>query len=391
MIIPALNEELDSAGSFDEFLNTMSAKYGLNIKEETVSGTRMALLTRPPNPDSSCVIQDECSITTVTEDGEIVLKGMDRIYNYGTRYCNIGFDSDQEIGTERPVCIEEWLPGMQVAVSRYKLTYLLSTEEDFQARTPLPNNKNVQATRFVLDELGKLWPGKGIDLLFSNEWHEPFTWVFQIVPEKYGNNRLVLLSVTNMENYAELSRSQVDNLATYFNLKRPRKFNVYQESQIDDAIEVLLKQNPTINGVILTDVEKNRSKIPLKANSKLGLYANGSKKEILAIAECVMRDIELTDFPGAEIVDVLTSNGARLANEAEVLYKLNGYRRTRKRFAERVKHHPMAKVLYALRENKIEAVGELSKVLTPLEFVKMVGSVAGDQLFDAIHNYREKT
>lgn len=391
MIVPVIIDEINAADSFDEFLNTMSIRYAMRIRETTVEGTKVSMLTRPTKPNNSCVLHDECSLVVVTEDHELIVKAIERIYEYGHKYCPLKITEGKSTGADPPIYVEEKLPGIMVTLSKYNLTYLISTKEHVHGYSSMPGKSEQNVSEFFVSTMNELQPNKGLDALFANAWFSPFTWTFQIVPLKYDKFDLVLLGATNMDSGEELSRNQVDNLAMYFKLKRPEKVIIYKEAQIQDAIDTLLRINSSIDGVILATDQQQRAQIPIQENSRIGLYQNGSRKEILSLAGCVMRNMDLSYFKESKLVDIFETNMYRLQNEGKILYSLNKHRRTRKKFALAVDHHPMAKVLYAIRDSKIESVTELFKALSSIEFIKMVGMVDGERLHKVITEYKEKS
>lgn len=384
MLTPVVVDELDASESLNTYKRLMTYQYDITVKEGKIGDNRALLLTRPKTPDSACAVHDECSIVVVDEKHNLVAKSIDRLYPYGHKYCTLKFH-DAPPGAEEPVYVEEKLSGIHVTFTKVANTHLISTEKDLHAQDILPGTGKTVADFFVR-EMNKLHPISALDTLFNEAWFNIYCWIFQIVPVKHNLYELVLLSAIDIDSYKELPKNQVDNIASYFQFKRPEKVTIYAENQIDTAKDVLLKRNPTLKGVILRNNDNCRAKIIFNAKEFLSTYKKGTKKELLYLASCALHNININN----PLSYVLSKNLTRLKREVGDLIEINKGCRTRKRFAERVSHHPLAKVLFALSDNKIEIVEELYKILTPYELIRTVIKVDGEVFIKAIDDYRNE-
>lgn len=388
-MIPIIADEVAAATNYEEFKTSIVEQYGVVLKEGLIGTRRAVLITRPPEPDDSCAMHDECTIMIVTEDLEIVAKSIDRIYDYKHPECPLKItDRPNDKMSMSPTFVEEKLPGIHVILAKHKSTYVLSTENILHAAEQVPGtSKSVNS--FVVNYINKMQPTRGLDGLFAQEWFSRFCWVFQISPTCFPTYKLVLLSIVNMETGDELSPSQVDNLAEYFRFGRPRKIEVYNEKQMDVAIEELLRTNKNLTHVILSNNRTERAQLKITAEDKLSTFQPGSRRSILTLTEAAMRGVELQEVANSGLVEVLKENRERLIEEVNELYNKNKHRRTRKEFAEHIKKSPFAKVLFGLRSNKIRTVEEFYKIIRPIEFIKTTVKLDYDRLSEAVTKYKE--
>jgi len=375
-----INDKLSEAYDIDDFLHTIKTMYGIKVTEDIVAGTRIAMLTRPNHPDSTSVFQDECSLLIVDEDLNIVAKTIDRIYPYGHSY--------SEISTAEknfPLIAEEWLPGIQVVVSKFKGVHLISTKDDIQGlNTVFPSGKSV--AEIVVEKIRALRGAVDVDDLFNfGDSGEYMSWTFQLVPDN-GDYELVLLSVFDLDTVEELDKIQLSELSANFGMTVPSERTVFRYEDMKKVMLSLYNINKDIKGVILRNSLGERTKVLLHKHRQ---RTRGVKGKILTLAEYVLNNNTIEDNNSKQIVELMQSNLKLMRDEVRAVYELYKTVRTKKKFVERVAHYPMCRVLYALKDGRINEIEELHKVVSPSYFVKLLNKVDKDKFSTELQNYKE--
>lgn len=379
-------DELESADSLGDFLMDMAKTYGIAVTYGMVKDTKVILLTMPECRDEYCAIHDECDLMLISEQRELIAKSLPRIYKYNTELYTDLFQNVTSSISKRPIFVEEKIPGIQVCVSKYNSELIVTTKNSIHATELFPGEKINTIETIVKEELKK---SAYFINLFSDAWFPHNSLIFQLTHPSNTSYKLYLLGAVNMNDGKEIARDDVTTIAKYFNLHRPKKVVIYEETQIADAIYTLLDNDSTINAVILSDPLNNRICLPISTEMRIGLWGNKYRKHILDIANDIMLGATPLACKTSELIYKLKSSRNKLKNDVSILFNTHKKQRTRKKYAACVKSHPLAKVLFALRDNKITSIDEFYKVITPLEFINAIGANDTKELRHIINNYKE--
>jgi len=373
-LVTSITDIIEEAKTFRDFVTIAQIDYDLQISENLVSGKRCALICCPDNEEHTSIIQDECSLVIVSEHLDIIGASFEKVYPQD--------DIDYGLHTGRfPLIAEEWLPGIQVVVSKFNHTYLLSTKNDIHGSTKVGG---VRASTAVLNYINRMPEILNLDRLF--DFPNAVSWIFQVVPVPKGGTAIVLLSVMDLCTMQEFSKEQTDALAMKFGLTTPSCVDINSEKGIPAAIATLHKGFNGIRGVILRDSFNTRISVPIDAK----VQVKGRKGVLFELADNVLHGVENSSTDTHELTEVMKTNLKRMINEMSALYELNRKIRTKKKFVEGVSHYPFSKVLYGLKDGKINCVNDLHKIISPSYFLKVLKKVSGEALASAFDNCKEK-
>jgi len=390
MVILAIETLLRDSSSLDEFINTIKTRYDVVVKEVIVAGKRMVHLKRPAKPKFFDSIQEECSNMLINEELIIVTRSVEQIYHIDDNFCLLDIPS-----TLTPIEAQEWFPGKLVTLSKYFNTYLITTEEDVHGRDTICNG-GPTCNQIVMYCLNSANSG-GIDCLFNTHWTDSMAWSFQIIQKNEFNFKspkdydIVLLNAINVETNHELNICQLENIAEHYHLRVPRRKRIFSQKDIQKTYNQLASTNPSIRGLIFIDEESSnetlRGKIELKTGSTW-------RNRLLGTASLVLNHdlaaLEETDSVLDNMIELMKKHYDKLLSELSGLYVINSELRTRKQFALKVKHHPMAQVLFALADKKIDGLVQMHKIIKPIHLLSHIEQVDNEQFEFALSFYKEK-
>jgi len=354
MTVLAIQEILRQQKTLKEVKKIFKMEHNLKVREHLVSGKKVVVLTRDPKLKYTSVVQDEASLVIIDEDLNIVTKGFDRLYKTSTDYVGITLLHNND----RAITVQEWLEGPEIVISKVNNTFLISTKDDINGH---PYSK------IVMDIIDKKFPEKGLDELFDHKWVNNISWIFKLVKHT-SCHKLYLIGGINLKNLQELNTTQIDNIAKYLNLKTFRHQNVYTKKQLEDTIHLFLTSNTTSKYVIVKDEEGNRFKIPIKKYSKSKLLTH--------IAKCIIEHdqskLNNIDTKYNELVSLIQHRFHTCTLELCQLFTKNKNVRTRKIYANNVKHHPFAAAIFALKDKKISGFYNMKRVIKPIDLLNVI-------------------
>ena len=165
MAFSVLQDLLDEQYTLDEAISFLKTKHKLLISEKTISNKRVLHLTRPLHPNNLDTIQDEASIVLVNDNLKIISKSINRIYNTTDSCSSIDINNNNR-PYDVPLIVEEWIPGIMVVVSKYRDTYLVSTERSITGDNTIDDSKST-CRKIVLSLLNEIIPVEGVKALFN--------------------------------------------------------------------------------------------------------------------------------------------------------------------------------------------------------------------------------
>ncbi len=393
MIVLAIENIITDAASLDDLKHTLVTKYRLAISEYEVSGKRVIHVNRSKDSQQD-FIQDECSNLIIDEDMTIISRNVEKLYPIEDGFCLLDINEDE------PVIVEEQLPGKQIILSRFYSTYLLSTEKDIHGRDPIIEG-GPRCNDIVMHAFNTTGHLSGLDTLFAEDLPESTCWCFQLVPkntfniDKPEDYELVLLNAINTNTNVELSITQLDNIGEQFGIRTPVRRYAYGMKRIKEVSEILYSMNPSILGTVVTEIKHENSIHSDTQRGKLSIVnITPWKAELNRTAKLILKhqchNPEIKGEPGlVNMLELLQDNYSDILEELTTLYIDNEKARTRRIFASKIKHHPFAAALFALKDNKISGLLQMHKVIRPYHLLKYVESRDKSTFKTTLDDYKE--
>ena len=393
MMVLAIESVISDTDTLDELINTLKTRYRLCVREYEVAGKRLIQVTRNSKSYYDA-IHDECSNLIIDEDLTIVSRNIEKLYAIEDSFCLFDITEDD------PVVVEEWLPGKQVVISRFYSTYLLSTKEDIHGRD-LIVPEGPKCSDIVMHAFNHNKHLTGLDTLFSEELPEATCWCFQIVPKNEFNVSkpedydLVLLNAINTETNVDMTIAQLNNIGEHYNIRIPQRRHAYGMKRIKEVSEILYSQNSSILGTILTEVKHKPTSSSEVLRGKYAVnIASPWKTELNRTVGLVLKhqvhSLEIKGEPAlVNMLDLLQDSYGDLLKELSSLYIEGERARTRRQFANKVKHHPMAAALFALKDRKINGLLQMYKVVKPRHLLEYIENKNTSAFKTVLDNYKE--
>lgn len=218
-------------------------------------------------------------------------------------------------------------------------------------------------------------------------FHRYFCYVFELVSPynrqvtPYDETDLALLTIVDKIRIAEMERYAVDDFATMHKFRRPKVFKITDKSSI---LKEMGKLGALEEGFVIVDEHFNRIKI--KNKDYLAVYRAinaGNEKTGKNWADIILTGdyAEIRSyFPEyVDALDIYQDVLMTLIVEAEHLWKENKNTEGRKAFALKVKDHPLARILFELRDGKINNVRDGIHNINPKILIKEVEKNAKGQ------------
>lgn len=381
-----LRKILKSVASIDGLHSVLTHKYGLTTLSSELSGKRILHVSRPSGIIGAgmCdIVQESCTLLVIDENMKVVAKAPDKVYPLEDPFCEI-----KHVNEYNPAYVTDWIDGTLVVISKRGSSYLISTKNSVHG-ADLLGTSELSVSSVVLDLLDIANPYKGIDLLFDakevpslNE----LSWSFVIRPKNgvYTNDfrdyEMYLVGAFNTETEYTASMTQLASLARQLCLKMPERQKIFNFKQATVFMNSRAKKMVPYKGIIFTDCADgstasaryiNKSKIQVEKEKKIDVDGALLNKLIPYVTpfledkpsivfEMCAKDRELTYVVYKHFNEYIDSVRKAFA-KAE-------HSRSKKAFAERVKGHEFATVLYALYSGKIETPGRAIDVLSPKRF-----------------------
>ena len=354
MTTSAIQDVLRQQKTFEEIKEIFKIEHNLKVKEYVIFGKKVITLTRDIKLKFTSIIQDEASFIIIDENLKVIAKGLNKLYTTNLNYINTALLYYEN----RPVIVQEWQDGIEIIISKFNHTFLISTKDNIYGH---PYNK------IVMNIIDKKFPQKGLSNLFDIKWSNNISWTFNLV--KYnGQYELYLTGGTNLKSLQELSTSQINNIAMYLNFKTYKHKIIYTESQLKNIIRTFVTQNITLKYITVKDQKNNCFKIPIKKYSKTDM--------LIYIAKHIIKHnqvkLNTIDKKYDKLIDLIKHRYYSCILELCYLFTKNENIRTRKVYAARVKHHPMSAAIFALKDNKIKGFYKMENIIKPIHLLNIV-------------------
>ncbi len=223
---------------------------------------------------------------------------------------------------------------------------------------------------YIVDKLGK-------DCTYVFELCTPYTQIVRIYPEP----TVYLLSVFNTKGGYEFTHDCVDDVANIFGFNRPKSYKFGDQFDTVAHIAKIAQTDKTYEGIVLRD--KNNRRIKVKSDLYVQLHRLSNNRNITApyrIAEIIMsgeQDEVLTYFPYLALdFEKISGRIDQLVKEMDNLWFCYWDVVSQRKFADAVKHHKLAKILFDARKIKSTP----TELLKHDEYKKMIVDIIAKEM-----------
>jgi hypothetical protein len=371
---------------------------GLYVEDIIIDGESMLFVSQKDSKVSTGFedfVYDETSMALIDKKLDIkmiALKKMELILDLSA---STAFD----LNKYGQICIEQWFVGQQVAVSFHNGRVLISTEDDPFGANVIPGTKDTTYHDFVIDELKKANKMYGVNAL--NEASEtPTTWIFTVVPKVSENttslkHELILVACINMELLKEVSKDQLWTLGNSIHINTPRYQLIKHINEVNPTVGSLISSKRAVRGIITSGVEglsKSKKEINYGEGAEYIIRANYGK--IKAIANCILENEREKAFEVApecnDLVYTMCNKFDHYLIGINELFRHNQHLRTKKHFALKVGSHPMASILYDMREGCAINSAYIHSNFKAHHLIEMIMKNDSESFLKSVNRCREK-
>lgn len=376
---PAIYNELYGFSNFYDFIRSLRCTDRLKVKEYDISGKKTILITRDKNNfDAQSNLHDECSIVIINEDRLVIAKSINKIYRYGNPLGRF-----VKIDDNKPTFVEEYIPGVLIALSKVNNVYLISTKLDIHGKNYFPGTRTSVGKIFLEEINNDLL--LGIDELFnSDKTSNGHTWSFILNKEKFNNYKLYLVDCVETEYGTNASPELLNILANKLCLKRPKGIFITGEDSLYNGIDYIRNNsNFDYRKVILTNHNNIRAFFNTKFEGGLINVKKGISKKLEEMIEIILinkkrgknNNSNITTIFNEEkkLFEFINKSINELIYQSKELYKnadINN--KSRKQFANRISKSSMSKALFAFKDGKITNFDEIIKVMSKKDILRII-------------------
>jgi hypothetical protein len=221
---------------------------------------------------------------------------------------------------------------------------------------------------FEVTTRGSFYPNEKADVDFSKLFKERFDnfdlldknncYMFELITKHnrivkwYEDERIYLIGARNLVTFKEISQTELDDIAKYISVLRPKRYNADSFDKCKSLFESFKDDD---EGLVVVDSNFNRVKVKQESYLKLSKIKILKKQDIFdyVLGKTQIDKEYLDKLPEVvNTMDFISTYWNKVKQEISAVFEKHKNKATRKDFALKIIKFPYKSVLFSMFDNK---------------------------------------